>query len=164
MEERGMSAVSVVTRILERWRVLTLAAVLAAAVTVAAVVFLVPRRYQASTTLAAVSAPQLPSGLGGIAALSGLTADVGFAATPDLLAQLLESRRVLLDVAESPVVEGSPERVIDRVRAGEEPAERLVDVERSMRALVSVDVERRTSLITLAVRHRHSTVARIIAE
>lgn len=161
-EEAGAPPLAVLTPLLERWRVLLASAVLAGALALAIIFFLVPRRYDASATLAAVASTKLPTGLGGLAALSGLAGETGFTATPDLFAQLLQSRRVLLAVALEPVRAGDPERVIDRVRAHQDSAKRLVDVERSMRELVNVGVERRTGLITLSVQHRDSAIARHI--
>lgn len=160
--EARVSLISILTPVLERWKLLLGVVVAAVALTVAVIVLAVPRRYEASTTLAAISSSRLPSAIGGLAALSGLATDNGFAATPDLLASLLESRRVLLDVASEPMAPGSSARVIDRVR-GDEPATRLVDVERAMRGLVGVSVDRRTGLISLSVQHRDSAVARAVA-
>jgi uncharacterized protein involved in exopolysaccharide biosynthesis len=160
--ESRSSLVSIFASVAERWKLVLAAALLSAAVTAAVVVLLVPRRYEASMTLAAVTAQRLPAGVAGLAGLSGLMADQGFQATPDLLAQILESRRVLLEVAEAPIAPGSPVRVIDRVAAGE-PTERLIDVERRMRRTVTVGVDRRTSLIRLSVRHPDSATARRVS-
>lgn len=163
-EEAGTRPASILAPLLERWRALLVAAILASAAAVAFVLLAVPRRFEASTTLAAVSAPQLPSGLGGLAALSGLANETGFTPTPDLLSQLLQSRRVLLAVSETPAADGEATSIADRVVEGSDPPPRLIDVERAMRSLISVSVERRTGLITLSVRHRDSAVARRIAD
>lgn len=156
---------ALVALLVERWPLLLGAMLLAASLVVATRMLVVPRRFEASTTLAAVSADRLPSSLGGLAALSGLSADGSFAATPDLLAQLLQSRRVLLEVATSPVAAGLDSvRLIDALAAGGQPPHRLVDVERTMRQSISVTVERRTGLIALVVRHRDTALARSVNE
>ena len=160
--EGRVSLLSLVTPILEQWRLLVGVVGAAVTMTVLVIGFAVPRRYEASATLAAIASSRLPSGIGGLAALSGLSMENGFTATPDLLAQLLQSRRVLLEVASEPVTAGSSERIIDRVREGQ-PAQRLVDVERSMRAMTGVSVDRRTGLISVSVQHRDSAVARRVS-
>ncbi len=120
---------------------------------------LVPRRYEASLTIAGVGGSKQPGlGLGSLAALSGLGLQQGLATTPDLVQQVVTARRVLGAVGRARWQEGTVGEAMARAR--DLPDWKL---ERAMRRVLNVSVDRRTSLITISVRHRDSALARFIA-
>jgi len=127
---------------------------------------LLPRQYEASTMVAAVSPARPISALGSLAgaaaALGGITLDqTGITSTPDFIASLLLSRRILTNVGlhDAGLRPGLP--LIDVVRG--EPVE-APDIARLLKRIIDVDVATITGLVTLTVRHRDSAVAREVNE
>lgn len=171
------TSLRVLTPLIERWRALA-ALFLATAVGVAAVrMLLVPPRYEAKVLLATVGSSKLPGNLGGLAGLAGLAGqNLDLTANPDLVSALLESRRVLLEVAAQPLARDESADARSAIMGAHttpiivavtgDPAAAvapLVRIERQMRNLVTVSSDKRTGLITLAVAHRDSAVARAVA-
>jgi len=117
-----------------------------------------PRRYEAAVTVATVSASRIPSGLGSLAGLSGLSLTGGLTATPDLVTSLSVSRRVLLAVADT-----SHAGVSLATRVTESPSPPPWLVEQAMRRRVSAAPDRRTGLIVLRVTDRDSALARVLS-
>ena len=160
-EEERVTLAAMLAPLVERWRLLvglglTLAA-LAAAVTV-----LRKPRYDAALDLATVSsAPNALSSLGGAAALltGAGAAQGGFQVNPPLVANLLESRRVLAEVGMS-TVPGSGRRVAD-VLADKRQDE--VEAVRTLDRAVDASVSKETGLVTLHVSATDSGLARLIA-
>lgn len=122
--------------------------------------FLTARRYEARAVLATVSSARMSgsvSGLGALSQLAGvLPSDV---ASPELVAQVLTSRRVLLAIAAAPMGGMSAERVIDRAVGGRKQLD-VDHVEREMRKLISVTFDRRTGLLQIVAQHRDTALAR----
>jgi len=122
------------------------------------VTLLRPRTFEATVTVATVSGSRLPAGLGTLAGLGGLTLPTGLTATPDLVAGLATSRRVLLAVADT-TAGGGP--LAEQVAERETPTP--WQVEQAMRRRVSAAPDRRTGLITLRVAERDSALARLLS-
>jgi uncharacterized protein involved in exopolysaccharide biosynthesis len=135
-----------------------LAIAVAAAVVVGGASLLQPRRYEASVTVATVSGSRMPAGLSSLAGLSGLNLSTGLTVTPELVAGLAVSRRVLLAVADTVDAAGP---LAPRLAEEELPSEWVV--ERAVRRRVSASPDRRTGLVTLRVADRDSALARVMA-
>ena len=149
--------------IMQRWKSIVAASLLTLVVVFMLLLLFRPRQYSGNVLLATVGSSKTTSGLGGLAAsLSGAGPPAGFFVTPDLLAQIVTSRRVLLDVAYSPVVPGRPRRVLDSLTHGDGSLESY-RTEELMRDLVSTSVERKTGLISVSVTYKDSALARVIA-
>lgn len=166
------TSLSLLTPVVERWRTLAALFVVTTVLVGAAVSVLRARRYEARVVLATVASSRLPgnaAALGGLASLAGLAGQAGgLTADPDLVAALLGSRRVLLDVARQPFPQAAGPRArpmlvavtADPASTGLAPER----IERKMRDLTSVAVDKRTGLITLSVAHPDSAVARAVLD
>jgi uncharacterized protein involved in exopolysaccharide biosynthesis len=153
-----------VALILEHWRSLFLTVVAAVFLSGFAMWSLIPREYEARMTLATVTSSrmsQLPSGL---AALSGLTGLESLRLTPELIAWLATSRRVLLEVARSPMPGDSNTLLADRVTGGSMEDATPRKLERAIRDLLDVSVDRRVGLLTISVIHRDTALARLVLD
>ncbi|MFN9213765.1 MAG: hypothetical protein ACK53A_07190 [Gemmatimonadota bacterium] len=130
----------------------------AAGALVGAATLLRPRSYEAAVTVATVSGSRMPSGLGSLAGLSGLSLTAGLTATPDLVAGLVVSRRVLLAVADTTVAGAALGQ-----RVAELSAPTPWQIEQAMRQRISAAPDRRTGLIVLRVADRDSALARLLS-
>ncbi|MBA3657757.1 MAG: hypothetical protein H0W69_10450, partial [Gemmatimonadaceae bacterium] len=117
----------------------------------AAVMYFTPRKYIASTTLSTIAAPpksiSMSGGLGSL--LSGATMGGG-SANPALIVRIAGEYGVLLRVANSPVREGSKERIIDRMRSisrGKIPDNQVV---RTMRKIARASYDKGSGVIVVA--------------
>lgn len=146
-----------------RWRLVAAVALVAWAAGLALV--LVPaRRYAASTVLAAVPSARTAALAGGLSSLLGAAQMGGVQSTPFFITKLLMMRGVVTAVAMAPAADGARERVIERVL--ERPLAKITpgEVEPAMRDLLTSDVDKQTGLVSFAVTHTDSALARRIAE
>ena len=151
------------TPFLRRWRLVALCVFGAWAAALALI--LVPQReYKAQMVVAAVPNAKSASLAGGISSLLGNATLGGVQSTPYFITRLLLLRGVLREVALSPAAEGAKatiiERVLEQPRADITPEE--MDV--GMREVLSTDVDKQTGLVTFAVTHPDSALARRIAQ
>jgi hypothetical protein len=149
--------------LVRRWKLIVASSLATLVIVFLLLLVFKPRQYSGNVLLATVGNSKMNAGLGGLAAsLSGVGPPAGFFVTPDLLAQIVSSRRVLLDVAYSPVVPGGRARVVDSLTHDKKelPGHR---VEKLMRDLVTTSVERKTGLISVTVTYKDSALARLIA-
>ena len=155
-DDIGLAAV--LAPVVERWRLLTIAALLGGAI-VAAVVIARGPRYQARIVMATVSSQPGLSSLGGAAALLGATATQGgFQVSPALIASLVQSRRVLTAVGTS-TVPGSRERVVDRIAGKRVSSDFVPGV---MSRVIKTTVSKETGLVNLDVVLPDSALARLV--
>jgi uncharacterized protein involved in exopolysaccharide biosynthesis len=151
------------TPFLRRWR-LVLLCILAAWAAALALILVPKREYRAQLVVAAVPNAKTASLAGGISSLLGNATLGGVQSTPYFITRLLLLRGVLREVALSPVTEGAKttiiERVLDEPRADISPEE----MDLGMREVLSTDVDKQTGLVTFAVTHPDSALARHIAQ
>ena len=148
---------------LRRWRVV--AVCVAAAWAAGLALILVPKReYRAQLVVAAVPNAKSASLAGGLSSLLGNASLGGVQSTPYFITRLLMLRGVLREVALSPAGAGAKgtiiERVLDQPRASINPEE----LDGGMREVLSTDVDKQTGLVTFAVTHPDSALARHIAQ
>lgn len=160
--EEGVDALTLLTPLIEKWRQIVLGVLLVSAA-VGGWALATPRRYKAALSLTPVVNNRSSPALGGIAALAGATLNTGYQLTPARMVELLRSRVVLAGVGFSRAVTGSGERVIDRVVDEQYELNDAEDVAKRLNRLMTVDANKETGTITLAVAHRDSALARIIA-
>ena len=155
-------ALQTLTPLLESWRRIALAFVLAGITTFAVRSLLVKRRYEARATLMTVASQRSIGGGGGVAALS-LLAGQGVGSTPpDLVARTLVARHVLLKVGLSLVDPSTRIRVIDRL-LGEDGAKLdMPNVQLAVSHAIDVSVDRKTGLLDVSARDRDSALARML--
>jgi uncharacterized protein involved in exopolysaccharide biosynthesis len=103
------------------------------------------------------------SALGGIAALAGATLQTGYQLTPARMVELLKSRAVLAGVGLSAVGAGGNTRVIDRVLGDKYDRNDAEEVAKRLANLVSVTTNKETGTIGVAVQHKDSALARLVA-
>lgn len=145
-----------------RWRLV--AAALALCWATALLVILVPaREYKAELTLAAVPSARGTALTGGLSSLLGNVQMGGVQSTPYFVTRLLQLRGVLEQVATGPAPD-STGQVIERVleRPSAEIATR--EIVPAMRELVHAEVDKQTGLVTFAVSHADSALARYVAD
>jgi uncharacterized protein involved in exopolysaccharide biosynthesis len=151
------------TPFLRRWR-LVLLCVLGAWAAALALILVPKREYRAQLVVAAVPNAKSASLAGGISSLLGNATLGGVQSTPYFITRLLLLRGVLREVALSPVTDGAKttiiERVLDEPRASITPEE----MDLGMREVLSTDVDKQTGLVTFAVTHPDSGLARHIAQ
>ena len=126
---------------------------------------LIPKReYKAQLVVAAVPNAKSASLAGGLSTLLGNASLGGVQSTPYFITRLLMLRGVLREVALSPAGDGAKstiiERVLDEPRASIKPEE----LDLGMREVLSTDVDKQTGLVTFAVTHPDSALARHIAQ
>lgn len=134
------------------------------ALVLAAVVFLLPPEYDATSTFMAVrdQGGALESGLAGLGASIGI--NIGSAESPEMMYQeLLRSRRVLAKVLVMPLRDPQTGRTgtyMDELRAkGRTPAERMYDAIDKMRRKLSVSMDHKSGLTTVTLAGRHPGMA-----
>lgn len=159
MPEQGAGSASApLVFLLARSR-LVLAVGAACALVAGTVTMLRPRRFEAAARVAAVTSSRLPGGLASLAAISGLPNATGLLPTPDLIAELAQSSRVLAAVAATATPRGSIGVMLtaDSAATGQE-------VERALRRVVQVGVDRRSGLVTVRAAARDTALARAVAQ
>ena len=148
---------------LRRWR-LVLACLLTAWTGALALILIPKRQYKAQLVVAAVPNMKNASLAGGLSSLLGNAALGGVQSTPYFITRLLLLRGVLREVALSPTGEGTKatiiERVLDKPRAAITPEE----MDLGLRGVLTTDVDKQTGLVTFAVTHPDSALARQIAQ
>lgn len=161
--EEGVDALTLLTPLIEKRRRIILGVLLISAV-VGGWAFAQPRKYKAELSLSPVVSNRSSPALGGIAALAGATLNTGYQLTPARMVELLKSRAVLAGVGFSRATSGSSQRVIDRMM--DEPYELndAEDIAKRITRLLTIDANKETGTITLAVAHRDSALARVIAQ
>lgn len=155
--EHYVSIAGVLAPVVERWRFAFSLTVGLPAIAVV-VALLLPRNFLARVTVATIAnGPSIS--LGGAAALlsgAGIGAPQGgVQASPALVSNLMQSRRVLMAVGAMPAPGGG--RIADRLK-GSPVSE--VNLEKVMHRKVSISVNRETGLVEVAVIARDSAVAR----
>ena len=160
--EEGVDALNLITPLIEKRRQIILGVALISAV-VGGWAIAAPRKYKAELSLTPVVNNKSTPALGGIAALAGATLNTGYQLTPVRMVELLESRVVLAGVGFSPDKAGSTRRVVDRVLDERYELNDAEDVAKRLTRLMAVSASKETGTITLAVSHRDSALARIIA-
>jgi uncharacterized protein involved in exopolysaccharide biosynthesis len=151
------------TPFLRRWR-LVLLCVIGAWAAALALILIPKREYKAQMVVAAVPNAKSASLAGGISSLLGNATLGGVQSTPYFITRLLLLRGVLREVALMPAAQGSKttiiEQVLEQPRAGITPEE----IDAGMREVLSTDVDKQTGLVTFAVTHADSGLARRIAQ
>ena len=157
-----MDSPSLLAPLLRRWRVLTVLVILAWAIAIA-ITLLSPRKFEAVASLATVNTRgTLGGNLGLAASVLGTQAQGGVQATPGFVVRLARLTGVLQAVAETPVVAGKRERVIDRLMEGRAHQAPAAARYRRMQDLVSANLDPQTGLVTLRVAHQDSALARLV--
>jgi uncharacterized protein involved in exopolysaccharide biosynthesis len=151
------------TPFLRRWRLVVLC-VLGAWAGALALILIPKREYKAQMVVAAVPNAKSASLAGGISSLLGNATLGGVQSTPYFITRLLLLRGVLREVALSPASEGATTTIIERVL--EQPRAEITpeEIDLGMREVLSTDVDKQTGLVTFAVTHPDSALARRIAQ
>jgi uncharacterized protein involved in exopolysaccharide biosynthesis len=129
-----------------------------------ALILIPKRKYTAQLVVAAVPNAKTASLAGGLSSLLGNAMMGGVQSTPFFITRLMLLGGVLREVATSPAADNSKETVIERVL--QKPASEIKpeEIERAMRDIVTTDVDKQTGLVTFAVTHSDSGLARRTAE
>lgn len=160
--EEGVDALTLLTPLIEKRRWIVFGVVLIT-LAVGVVSFLVPRKYKAEVSLTPVVNNRSSSALGGIAALAGATLQTGYQLTPARFVELLNSRAVLSGVGFSAVRPGTRGKIIDRVLGENYDRNDAEEVAKHLATLVTVSTNKETGTIDVAVQHKDSALARLIA-
>lgn len=157
-----MDALAYLTVLLEKRRRIIIGSILIG-LAVGGIAALSPRKFKAELSLTPVVSNKSSSTLGGIAALAGATLQTGYQLTPARMVELIKSRTVLAGVGMSPVQPGGAETIIDRVLGEEYTRDDPEEVEKQLERRLSVATNKETGTVTVAIRHRDSALARLIA-
>jgi uncharacterized protein involved in exopolysaccharide biosynthesis len=151
------------TPFIRRWR-LVLLCVLGAWAAALALILVPKREYKAQMVVAAVPNAKSASLAGGISSLLGNATLGGVQSTPYFITRLLLLRGVLREVALMPAAQGSKTTIIEQVL--EQPRGEITpeEMDVGMREVLSTDVDKQTGLVTFAVTHPDSALARRIAQ
>jgi len=160
--EEGVDGLALLTPLLEQRRKILLG-VLVISAAVGGLAMASARKYKAELSLTPVVNNRSAPALGGIAALAGATLNTGYQLTPARVVELLRSRAVLSGVGFSSIGSGPGQRVIDRVMGEPYELNDAEDVAKRITRLMTVGASKETGTITLAISHRDSALARIIA-
>jgi uncharacterized protein involved in exopolysaccharide biosynthesis len=161
--EEGVDALTLVTPLIERRRLIIGGAILLA-LAAGVISFLLPRKYKAELILTPVVNSRSASALGGIAALAGATLNTGYQLTPARLVELIKSRGVLAGVAMSQISPEHPERIVDRLRGERYDRNDAEEVAKWLEKLMGTSVNKETGTVYVSVMHRDSALARLIAQ
>lgn len=158
----SVSLRDVLSPVARRWKLLASMALVAAGLAVA-IILIRGRRYEARLIVATVSS-QPGFNLGGAAALlasAGGAAPTtsGLQVSPLLIADLMQSRRVLLSVGLT-TLPGQTQRIVDLVADKSVQSDKVVE---EMDDVISARVAKETGLVSLGVVLRDSALAREIA-
>lgn len=157
----GVDALALLTPLIEKRRQI-IASVVIIALATGAIAFALPRKYKAELSVSPVVNNKSGSALGGIAALAGATLQMGYQLTPARMVELLRSRAVLAGVGYSRITPNG-ERIIDRVLGKHYTLNDAEDVAHHLEKLLTVTTNKETGTIDIAVQHRDSALARIMA-
>lgn len=160
--EEGVDALTLLTPLIEKRRQILVGVILVAgAVGIWAAAK--PRKYKAELSLTPVVNNRSAQALGGLAALAGATLQTGYQLTPARVVELLKSRAVLAGVGFSRLGGPNSQRVIDRVVDEKYDKDDAEDVAKKLSKLMTVDANKETGTIKLAIAHKDSALARLIA-
>jgi uncharacterized protein involved in exopolysaccharide biosynthesis len=160
--EEGVDALTLLTPLIEKRRQIILGTVLLA-LAVGVFAFVTPRKYKAELSLTPVVNSRSASALGGIAALAGATLQQGYQLTPARMVELIKSRAVLAGVGLSPYKPGGNEKIIDRVLGSTFEGNDAEDVAKHVGKLLTTTTNKETGTIQVAIQHKDSALARLIA-
>ena len=158
----GVDALALLTPLIEKRRQI-IAWVVVLSLATGLIAFALPRKYKAELSVSPVVSNKSATGLGGIAALAGATLQMGYQLTPARMVELLRSRAVLAGVGYSRISPRGGERIIDRVLGKHYTLNDAEDVQKHLGKLLTVTTNKETGTITIAVQHRDSSLARVIA-
>ena len=159
--EEGVDALTLLTPLIEkRGRIILGTIVLALAA--GGLAALMPRKFKAELALTPVVNSKSTTALGGFAALAGATLNTGYQLTPARMVELLESRTVLAGVGKSRFGSGN-ETIIERFLGEEYTRNDEEEIEKHLERILFVNTNKETGTISVAVEHRDSALARIIA-
>jgi uncharacterized protein involved in exopolysaccharide biosynthesis len=161
--EEGVDALTLLTPLLENRRRIILGTILLT-LAVGIYAFVQPRKYKAEVSLTPVVNSRSASALGGIAALAGASIQQGYQLTPARMVELIRSRAVLAGVGFSTVVHGKPERIIDRALGEHYDRRDAEEVAKRLQKILITGTNKETGTISVAIEHRDSALARLIAE
>lgn len=156
------AAFPVLTPLLESWHRIVLVFVVAGITTFVVRQFVVAGRYEARSTLMTVSSQRTISGSGNLAALAMLSGQGAGSTPPDLVAQVLVARHVLLKIGLSRVDSSAPVRIIDRLRGESRADVDMPEVQRAVARALSVSIDRKTGLLDVMARDRDSALVRLL--
>lgn len=155
------------------WR-LAIAVPIGLVIATVVLALLLPLRYTSTTTFVPErNATAIPGAIAGLASQFGVRLDAGGgeSESPYFYASVVESRAVLGGVLESkipvPATEGSADSssVLDVLRVkGRDANDRFEKAIKRLRRIVTVNVDRRTDIVGVAVRWRNAAVAAALAE
>jgi len=160
--EEGVDALTFVTPLIEKRRLIILGVVLLT-LAVGIFAFAMPRKYKAELSLTPVVNSRSASALGGIAALAGATLQQGYQLTPARMMELIKSRAVLAGVGLSPYKTGGNEKVIDRVLGRTFVGNDAEDVAKHVGKMLATTTNKETGTIQVAIQHKDSALARLVA-
>ncbi|MGI9043675.1 MAG: hypothetical protein ACR2GK_06065 [Gemmatimonadaceae bacterium] len=160
--EEGVDALTYMTALLEKRRQIILGAILIGLIT-GGIAAIQPRKYKAELSLTPVISNRSSSALGGIAALAGATLQTGYQLTPARMVELIQSRTVLASVGFSPIGAGTNDRIIDRILGEPYTRNEPEEVQKQLLKRLGVGTNKETGTVTVAIRHRDSALARLIA-
>jgi len=160
--EDGIDALRRLTPLVEKRRQILAGSILIALAT-GGIAALMPRKYKAELSLTPVVSTKSGSALGGIAALAGATLSTGYQLTPARMVELLKSRTVLAGVGKSPIPGHGSERVIDRFLDTHYTQNDDEDIQNHLARDIDVETNKETGTISVAVVHKDSALARLIA-
>jgi uncharacterized protein involved in exopolysaccharide biosynthesis len=159
--EDGIDALRLLTPLVEKRRQI-IAWSIAIALVTGGIAAVLPRKYKAELSLTPVVSNKSGSALGGIAALAGATISTGYQLTPARMVELLKSRTVLAGVGKSPAP-GGKERIIDRFLGQHYDQNDDEDIQNHLARDIDVQTNKETGTISVAVEHKDSALARLIA-
>ncbi len=160
--EEGVDALTLLTPLIEKRRRIILGVVLLT-LAVGIIAFLTPRKYKAELSLTPVINSRSASALGGLAAFAGAALQTGYQLTPARMVELIRSRAVLAGVGLSPSKPGGRERIIDRVLGRTFDGNDAEDVAKHVGKLLTASTNKETGTIQVAIQHKDSALARLIA-
>lgn len=159
--EEGVDALTLVTPLIEKRRQIAVGVILVSLI-VGVIALATPRKYKAELSLTPVVNNKASSALGGFAALAGATLQSGYQLTPARMVELIRSRTVLAGVGFS-LIPGGRERIIDRLLETRYTRNDPEEIEKHLEMLLTSVTNKETGTITVAVLHKDSALARLIA-
>jgi uncharacterized protein involved in exopolysaccharide biosynthesis len=160
--EEGIDALSLMTPLLEKRRLIIGGAILIALL-VGAWAAIKPRKFRAELAITPVTSTRSPQALGGLAALAGATIQMGYQLTPARMVEFLKMRSVLAGVGMSKPTPTSTDRVVDRVLGEHYDPTEADNIAKQIAKLMNVTANKETGTITLSIQHKDSALARMIA-
>ena len=158
---RAVRPSSIIAMLVSHWPVVILTGLFASAVVVA-ILFLSPRKYEASVTVAPIGNARqlnLPGGLAG--SLLGAAMGGGLQATPIFVARLARLTGVLSDVALTPIPGDTSHVIVERLLGAPLKAIPPYKYSKEIDKVLKSTVDRESGTVTLEIVHRDSALARI---